>query len=276
MATPEQEVTTAHNLLGSPNLDAASKQLVNMELEAGVARNTSVGPNAWANDQYDAFQGAWIPTNMDESQWQATVNAVQTWASNTDFRGIPSWQDVVGMYEWGTQNGISMTDTRAVAGYLAAKLPPDKQTQMPWAASGMNKTGWDSSVQSFSDQIESLTGSVPTGDLLNQIHDAINTNQSSTDFMTKLKSTADFQSGGKYGYVAFGKTYDTYQQYKNDPSTRQAIVSRFGSGAANSDQAYQESLANPLIAPAGAGPRSGSNQQSARVQADQVGRSSVR
>lgn len=275
MATPEEEVKAFKDKLG-PNIDPATQQLMGMELQAGTARNTSVGPNAWANDQYDAFQGAWVPPNMDESQWQATVTAVQTWAANTDYRGIPAWGEIVGLYEWGTQNGVSMSDSRQVAAYLASKLPPDKQSQMPWAASGLNQQQYHDRIMSIGDQFQSLTGTRPPDSDLVDLQWGINQGYSDQAIIAAYKQRPDFQVGGKYGYVALGKSYDTYQQYKNDPNTRQQIVSRFGSGAINSDQAYMQSLSNPLIAPAGAGSRGSTGTQSARLQSDKTGSSQVR
>ncbi len=281
MATPEDEVAAAQKLLGSTNVDPASQQLFGIETEAGAGR--ALG--GWANDQYDAFAGHWIPTNMDESQWAAAVTAVDTYAKNTDYRAVPSWSHVVDMYENQQTLGIDFNDPRTVAKYLSQYLPPDQAAKMPWASTGLSQaqfSGAGGMIDQWKGQFESLIGASATEQLFSDPNttDAVaRTLAAGYDMTTAfniLKQTnADYKTGGKYGYVASGYTYDTFQQYKNNPSTRQGVIARFGAGAVNSDEAYMEQLvATPP--PPGAGQSTSVQSQSQRTAANIQGRSSIR
>jgi len=271
--TPTPEETKAYkDVFGNAPPDPASTRLIGLEQNAAAGRKAG----AWANDQFDALAGAWIPTNMDENQWSATVDAVQAWAQNTDYRAIPSWNHIVDMYEWATQNGISMKDSRQVAGYLSQFLPQDKKQLMPWAATGVDQGTFNQQVQNYKDFIESYMGPLASAGIdmhtLNQgMSDALAKGRSMQELQDEFTSNPDVLKN--YGWVKYGMTYNQFQKTKNDPNQQAQVVARFGSGAINSDEAY---LKNMAAAPPAAASGGRVQAQSARVQATAQGMSDIR
>lgn len=224
-----------------------------------------------------AIQTGWQALNgakfMDfgPKAWGAALDAAENFAANTDWKMFPT-QDQL---QQAINSGVNFSDPKAFATYMLPQIPSAIQKNMPWIKTGQSATSFRANLQSWEDTYTSITGAKPLDVNPNWAEDAASlmaggmTASQWHDTVMNDKGTQE-----RFGWVKAGLTYTAFQQLKNDPQHRQAVISRFGVAKANDDSAYLENLNKPNIAAVAAGGaiRSGG----AREQANKIGQTNIR
>lgn len=178
--------------------------------------------------------------HMSQGDWMALLSTAEQWAGTVGWKYFPTAQMLNGLYH----SGIYLDQQKTLQWLSQNALPPEAQKQMPWAASGLSRQSYDQRIQSYIDSLETYTGSRDpvNSDLL---HQAATENWSAQRVVDNFLNDQSFQS--KYQWTKYGLTYQSFQQMKQQGSTRQHIQARYGADALNSDSAYLSDLANPLM-----------------------------
>jgi hypothetical protein len=263
--TMDQAVQNIQGQLGLGGLTTDETKFIQEELAADKARQAGGGIQV----PWQAFSGGKF-MDFGPNEFHAVLTQAEQFAANTDFRLMPTQQQ---MQDAVTQ-GVSLSDTRAFEQYMMQYVPQDVQTKMPWLGSGLGKTSYDSTLQSYKATWERMTGSVADEtdpNWLSHVSGLIGQGIGVAQYENQVKTDPAMQD--KFGWLKHGMDYTTFQQYKQDPNNRQLAVARFGADGASQDQSYLTALDTATIAPTKAG---AINPQSQRQTTNLQGQSSVR
>lgn len=214
--------------------------------------------------RHGAANTGWDPTgiagigkaqlgSMSQGDWMAVLSIAEQWAGTVGWKYFPTAQMLNGLY----QSGAYLDQQRATQWLSQNAMPPEAQRQMPWAASGLSAQAYNQRIQSYIDSLETYTGS---RDPVNQalLNQAATENWSPQRVVDNFLNDQSFQS--KYGWTKYGFTYQSFNQYKQQASTKQHIIARYGNDALNNDSAYLSDLANPLMQVSASGGRQQADQ----------------
>jgi hypothetical protein len=246
---------------------AAAGQFILDEDDAAAARGAG-----------NPFQGFKLPKNVSATDYMALVSAATTFASNAGWKYFPTPVQL----QWGLQNGLG---DLAAGGSGSAGVGSNQLTQwfaylsgtatsMPWAANGMSKQAWDTNTNNINASVLDMTGQsswAAAGLDPTMMNEAIAQSWSQGEIQDHILQNSTLAN--KYGYLAQGLTYQSFQAYK---STNQATLqSRYGNGFTDS-QAIQN-MTSPLTAfTAQGGATSAAQSKQALENAPGAGASSIR
>jgi hypothetical protein len=257
------------NTLPGTNLpdDTAGGQFIIDEADAAKARG---GGNP--------FQGFRLPNNVSATDYMALVSAATTFASNAGWKYFPTPVQL----QWGLQHGLA---DLAAGGTGSAGVGSNALTQwfaslsgtatsIPWAANGMSKQAWDTNTNNINASVLDMTGQsswAAAGLDPTMMNEAIAQSWSQSEISDHIMQNSTLAA--KYGYLAQGLTYQSFQAYK---STNQATLqSRYGNGF--TDQQAISNMQNPLTAfTAQGGATSAAQSKQALENAPGAGASSIR
>ena len=194
---------------------------------------------AWAaqGNTGNPFAGWTLPPSEAGDFWQLYTQA-EAFASNTGWQYLPTPTQLTNMIA----NGMATANSQQVMQYFASLMPQSAQAAMPYASLGMSATQYAQSQENLGDTLYGLTGQSDFGAAgLGAIEQtALYQNWTSQQLSDYIQQNPALAS--KYGYLAEGYTYQTFQTYKQQNA--QALQSRFGVGY--TDANAMTALAEPL------------------------------
>lgn len=210
-ATAVEDPNAASSLGGGVPQTSQGQQFLLEEEAAYAARG----------ETFDV-SGTLIPPQYAGDFW-AFYQLAEQFAANTGWRYLLTPSQLI----QGLQMGFGTGDSLAAFQWMST-ITGAGGTQ-PWAGSGLSATDYDQRVRGISDALYQLTGSSDFtaagigGDSANMI---IGQNWSQQQLQDWILKRPDLN--GRYGYLKYGYTYSTFQQYK--AQNAQALESRYGKG----------------------------------------------
>ena len=150
-------------------------------------------------------------TKNQDQQWNNVPVAVQNeidalvvqWVQQTGGAYVPSVGDLLYL-----QSAKDLS-AESVAQYLYGKMGSVAQTQMPWAATGLDRDSYMSASQQFQTMYETLTGQQMSVQQVQQAMQQGYTASTYRDFLMADKNTLN-----TYGWLKYGYNYQQFQTYK--------------------------------------------------------------
>lgn len=266
--TMDQAVQQVYGQLGTKGLTTDETTFITEELAADQARQV---PGSQVSVPWQALSGASL-MQMGSTEFHQVLTAAENFANNAgDNRFYPTQAQL----QAAVQQGVDLTDPKSFEQYMQQYVPPSLQTKLPWLGTGLGKSGYEQTLQNFKQSWETYTGAPaeetdPTW--LAHVNQLIAQGVSPSSYEQQIQNDPALQQ--QFGWLAHGYTYTQFQQYKNDPNNRQAVVAKFGVDGANSDTSYltQLNTASNVTQQKG----QAINTQSLRTQGNLTGMSSVR
>lgn len=185
------------------------------------------------NGKTGLLKGWKLPPDVSTHDFWAIVSDAQSFAAITGWKYFPTPQQLVA----GLRSGLVAQGSDAIYAWLA-KTAGVTDT-MPWAAHGQDRDKWQKTIGNYNDAYEDATGQrLSDNDPL--LMQAVNGNWSTDRFTNYLSKDPALQK--KYGYLAYGMDYHTWQNFKLQK--KQEAISRFGANPG--DAAYMSLLQDPV------------------------------
>lgn len=189
---------------------------------------------AAASGKSGLFKGFFLPSGDSHIDFYALVSWADQFAAITGNKYYPTPEQL----QWGVEHGVVSGGQDAAYRWFAGLA--NVTDKMPWAAQGMTQQAWSDKQQSYADIVQELAGDRGAADSI--VQQAMQGRWSQQRFRESLLNDPNFTASR--GYLKWGYTYDTWQQYKRE--NRQQTIQRFGPGSDQSDANYLKMLEQPL------------------------------
>lgn len=189
---------------------------------------------AAASGKSGLFKGFYLPSGDSHIDFYALVSWADQFAAITGNKYYPTPEQL----QWGVEHGVVGEGQDAAFRWFS--MLAGTTEKMPWAATGMTQQAWNDKQQSYADIVQELAGD--RGAAGPTVQQAMRERWSQQRFRETLLNDPNF-TGGR-GYLKWGYTYDTWQQYKRE--NRQQTIQRFGPGSDQGDANYLKMLEQPL------------------------------